>query len=859
MNDKRVSQGLFIISVLVVAALSITFATADGPGTGSTIYVYADGSGDYTTIQSAIDNASDGDTIFVFNGIYYENVIVNKPINLIGENRDATVIDSNGTGDVVNVTADQVNISKFTIRNGSNGIVVSSGNNTISNCNISNNSNSGIMLNHSNNNTIVDNDISSNGVGIRVSTSSSNNIGNCSIFDNMDDGISLTNSANNTLINNLVWRNADGIMIFSSSDNNDIINNNISNNGFGLYLYYADENEIFRNNISSNADDGISITYSSFNIISENNISSNNASYNNNKGVDISSSSNNNIFFHNNLIENNINAMDEGVNTWDNGYPSGGNYWDDFDEPSEGAYDNNSDGIIDTPYSIPGGSNSDRYPFITPVDRIPPFTTCTANGTAGNNGWYVSNVTVNLTAIDNGSRINYTLYCIGGGSWIQYNNSFVISADGSHTVDYYSVDTVGNKESMKSAVVNIDKTSPYIDCYLQPETPDGNNGWYTGNVEVTLSADDNASGVESICYKINQDIWRDYSGYFLIPTEGNHTFTFSARDYAGHETTKSTNIKIDKTAPSVIILAPTEEYVKGIVDIKWNASDNVDPDLNGSISIYFVRENESVEIASGLNNTGEYEWNTFSFEDGHYTLKISAVDEAGNIGNGTSQSFILDNMPPTIVIDQPRGGEVLGGGKNLDIFWNASDDIDKNLDGTIWISYSHDGGYTWNNIVERYANNGYTPYGIGDWEEGTYVLRINATDDAGNTGWAMSGNFTIDTTPPSVTINRPKSGYLYLNIAGREILPSVPISLIPLPYNTVIIGKITIGISASDGLSEIDRVEIDAGDTTKVLYDTPYRFEWNTPMGKCDLTVTAYDMAGNSGEDELMNIFCINL
>jgi len=82
MNDKKVLQGLFITSVLIVAALSITFATADGPG--STIHVYADGSGDYPTIQSAIENASDGDTIIVGDGIYHENLIVNKSVSIVG-------------------------------------------------------------------------------------------------------------------------------------------------------------------------------------------------------------------------------------------------------------------------------------------------------------------------------------------------------------------------------------------------------------------------------------------------------------------------------------------------------------------------------------------------------------------------------------------------------------------------------------------------------------------------------------------------------------------------------------------------------------------------------------------------------
>ena len=50
---------------------------------GNTLYVGGSGPGNYTKIQDAIDNASDGDTVFVYNGTYYENVVINKSIDLI--------------------------------------------------------------------------------------------------------------------------------------------------------------------------------------------------------------------------------------------------------------------------------------------------------------------------------------------------------------------------------------------------------------------------------------------------------------------------------------------------------------------------------------------------------------------------------------------------------------------------------------------------------------------------------------------------------------------------------------------------------------------------------------------------------
>lgn len=94
---------------------------------------------DYPTIQAAIDNATDGDTIRIWDGTYYENIVVNKSVSLIGNSTHGTVIDGSGSGDVVVLAEDGASISGVTIRNsgsGGCGVKVLAGNCSISNCRI---------------------------------------------------------------------------------------------------------------------------------------------------------------------------------------------------------------------------------------------------------------------------------------------------------------------------------------------------------------------------------------------------------------------------------------------------------------------------------------------------------------------------------------------------------------------------------------------------------------------------------------------------------------------------------------------------------------------------------------------------
>ena len=89
---------------------------------GTILYVGGDGPDNYTYIQEAINAALDNDTIFVFNGTYEEHVVVDKPLHLVGEDKEITIIDGSEIGDVVWIYSSFVTFHGFTVANGGQGM-----------------------------------------------------------------------------------------------------------------------------------------------------------------------------------------------------------------------------------------------------------------------------------------------------------------------------------------------------------------------------------------------------------------------------------------------------------------------------------------------------------------------------------------------------------------------------------------------------------------------------------------------------------------------------------------------------------------------------------------------------------------
>jgi parallel beta-helix repeat protein len=133
----------------------------------------------YSIIQEAINDASDGDTIFVYNDSspYYESLVVDKSINLKGEDWESTIINSViKYKSTIHVIYDWVNISGFTVREGYGGIRINANNNTISGNIVIDNGWGGVSLQNAKFNNITDNRIIYNFYGVQIYKKSNYNI-----------------------------------------------------------------------------------------------------------------------------------------------------------------------------------------------------------------------------------------------------------------------------------------------------------------------------------------------------------------------------------------------------------------------------------------------------------------------------------------------------------------------------------------------------------------------------------------------------------------------------------------------------------------------------------------------------------
>lgn len=244
---------ILAILYLTILSINISHSSQEITQEGMILYVGGTGEGNYTSIQQAIDNASSGNIIFVYNGTYYENIIIDKELVLKGKNKGDTIINALGFGSVITIMAPNCSISNFTIIGSGRSDTLSTS------CGI-----------YSDNYfpTITSNTIRDNQVGIAFLEGSFGTIKN-NTFSNNTKGIFLQNSSSIFVVNNTFLYNDEAVVLYFSF-NNTIRDCSFHTNNIGLYLYSSSHNILQDCSLINNSQRGIYLHYSAKNVIIHN-------------------------------------------------------------------------------------------------------------------------------------------------------------------------------------------------------------------------------------------------------------------------------------------------------------------------------------------------------------------------------------------------------------------------------------------------------------------------------------------------------------------------------------------------------------------------------------------------------------
>lgn len=633
----------------------------------------------------------------------------NRPIKYLSS---AVNLNNGEFSELILCNADHATVSNVVV-NGSdtvnnNGIVLIKTDSAQIADSTSSNNNYGVLMAYSSNNALSNLSLPANNFGFKMYASDGNTVSGINSLENSYVAFDVFQSSNNTFENNGI-RNRGGVQ------------------GDMVMVRDASSGNRFRNNIfpslrlmSSNANNNIieGNTLSMLQIMGTGNAVTENTF----DGGTISLyMADNSKVYHNNFLgtvamlsyayggSNNLFNLDR---------PIGGNYWSNYDTPSEGCYDTDHDGFCDAPYIVKDWNNiitgADNLPWARqdgwnlPSDITSPTTTIIQSGLPGNNDWYISNVGISLTATDSDSGVKEIHYSIDGTETVVAGSSasFTISVDGEHPVGYYAVDNAGNTETAHPLSIKIDQTAPTVTALSSP-APNA-AGWNNTNVTVTFTCNDATSGIESCQAPVE------------VASEGaGQVISGAAKDFAGLTATTSATVNIDKTVPVITASVSPSPNSAG-----WHNTD---------VTVTFACSDALSGIASCPAPI------TVTTEGAGQTIIGTAVDKAGNSADSTL-TLNIDKTPPSIPSLSTSPGMLWPPNhKMVDVLINGSA-----------ADYGSDIASVVISVTDEYGVYNMTGLSFGGtiqleaWREGTdgdgrqYTIIAAVTDKAGNRATATT-------------------------------------------------------------------------------------------------------------------------
>jgi len=639
----------------------------------------------YWSTQAAVQEAHNLDTIYVKKGTYYEHVTITREISLIGADPQTTIIDGNNTGDVLYIDADRVYVSGFTIQH----------------------------------------------AGSTAGDSGVHILGN-----------SVTISG--TIITNNSWT---GAYCSELTRFNKFYDNLITNSVYGIRL--SGRGVVMNNTIDLGSMGSVGI-YGSFdndgNRITENTVTMQ-------KGYHVlftKGSENNRVYKNNFIMTDQTKAYSDGSNTWDDGYVNGGNYWslhslfiDEFHGSNQDLP--GSDGLVDTRFSILGGTNKDRYPLMMPFNGL--LQAYTQGSYEG-----IATVPVEFHGLARGGTLSYNYHWdFGDGTTSsELSPTHNYTHKGNYTVLFSVTDSQGNTAAMQTyalidvpPVHNLDTGVYYVEIQDAVEDSNAGDTITVRNGTYSLSSSLCLSRPITILGENRETTILTFPGMWAISisdTQGVNIQAVTLIGDRGVNIARSSHVNISDTA----IMMQREAFLISTSQ-KIQVTKN---SITGSAGVYLLNVQNSTLFHNSIADTslGVYlDGSTKNNVLVENTIKNTAavgikIGETPSVCNNT---FYHNNFcNNTVDVSDPLGSTTVNNQWYHQIlqqgnYWDAFDEnveaaYDNNTDGIIDTSYAITQGITKDCYPLRYP---YTPGdmdhdGVADvYDIDAFVLALIHPDD----------------------------------------------------------------------------------------------------------------------------------
>ncbi len=293
-----------------------------------------------------------------------------------------------------------------------------------------------------------------------------------------------------------------------------------------------------------------------------------------------------------------------------------------------------------------------------------------------------------------------------------------------------------------------DTDAPVTSASFAPQTPDGQNNWYTGPVAVTLTASDETSGVAAIYYHMNDGQPQTYTNPFTILDDGAYTIDFWSIDHASNvEPVKNVSFRIDQTDPITLLILG--EPIYGIDPSYLSASTSITLDAADATSGIDTTEYR-IDAGAWIPYSAPFTLTTF----GSHTIYHRSIDMAGNTEPTKTTTVFLDENPPTttLTIGEPKYVAETTSVTNETTFTLAADD---NLgSGPAQIGYR---------IINTTYDSSWLPFSVPfqltTLADGIYSIEFNSTDNVGNMEPSHTATIILDNSGPLVVVENPPGGW----------------------------------------------------------------------------------------------------